>query len=61
MNLYERASECIDYFESKLPATLIEQAIDKGDEKELERLVLDCEGIMSQEYYGNTGGLNNVE
>jgi hypothetical protein len=57
MNLYERASDCIDYFESKLPATLIEQAIDSGDEKELERLVLDAEATMSLEYYGNKGDI----
>lgn len=29
--LYQQAAEMIDYFEGKLPAQLIEQALDSGD------------------------------
>ena len=51
-NLFERAVECIDYFEGKMPATLIEEAIERDDLDLLAQYVASAEAEMSrQEYY----------
>lgn len=52
--LYERAAEAIDYFEEKLPAQLIEQALDSQDLERLAEVVTQAEAEISrQEVYAN--------
>lgn len=47
----ERAAACIDYFEGKLPAQLIEQDLDNNDMEELQHHVMLAEAEMSIEYF----------
>jgi hypothetical protein len=47
--LFERAAECVTYFEGKLPATLIEEDIARNDLEALYRHVTEAEAVMSQE------------
>lgn len=49
--LLERAAVCINYFESKMPATLIEQDLASNDMESLRRHVLVAEAEMSIEYF----------
>lgn len=50
-NLYERASECISYFEGKLPATLIEKDLDNDDLESLAYHVKAAENMIFQLEY----------
>lgn len=51
--LYERAAQMIDYFEGKLPAELIERALNADDLDELAYQVSQAEAEASQqEMYG---------
>ena len=47
--LLERAGVCMEYFESKLPAQVIERDIEQGDLEALRYHVAEAEGIISQE------------
>lgn len=50
--LMERAQECIEYFEGKLPANLIEKDIEDNDLGSLSYHVKQAEAEMSrQEFY----------
>lgn len=51
---YERAAECIHYFEGKLPAKLIQKALDEDNMEDLQRFVLEAEAEWSrQEFYNH--------
>lgn len=47
----ERAAECIDYFEGKLPAQLIEQDLNSNDLESLQKHVLQAEAEISIEWF----------
>lgn len=47
-NLMERASECVSYFEGKLPAQLIERDLEQEDYESLRYHVHAAEGLMAQ-------------
>lgn len=47
--LFERAAEMIDYFEGKLPAKAIEQALDNQDLEALYVLVCTAESLATQQ------------
>lgn len=49
--LFSRAADCIDYFEGKLPAQLIEQDLKFNDLESLQRHVLLAEAEMSIEEF----------
>lgn len=51
---YERAAECIHYFEGKLPAELIQKALDEDNMEDLQKFVMEAEAEWSrQEFYGH--------
>ena len=51
--LLERAADMVEYFESKLPATLIQQALDSGDLDMVRKYVAEAEAMAAQtEVYG---------
>lgn len=50
-NLLERAAICVDYFEGKLPAILIEKDLDNNDMEELRVHVKQAEDVMYQLEY----------
>lgn len=52
--LLERAAACIDYFQDKLPAKVIERDIDYNDLEALAQHVHEAEAEISrQEFYNN--------
>lgn len=51
--LLERASECIDYFQDKMPAKILEADLERNDLEMLWVHVREAEmEISRQEYYG---------
>jgi len=51
--LLERAADMVGYFESKLPATLIQQALDSGDLEQVHYYVAQAEAMAAeQEMHG---------
>jgi hypothetical protein len=50
-NLLERASACIDYFERKLPAQIIEADLDRNDLEALELHVNEAEAMIFEAEY----------
>lgn len=46
-NLYERAQECIDYFENELPARVIQRDIDANDLEALQHHLTEAEAIIA--------------
>lgn len=51
--LLDRAAEMVDYFEGKLPATLIRNALDENDLDLVRRYVVEAEAMAAQtEMYG---------
>jgi len=55
--LFERAAECISYFENKLPAELIQQDLDHDDLDSLYRHVVQAEAQMAQLEFNATGDI----
>lgn len=51
--LFNRAAEMIDYFEGKLPAQLIEQALGSNDLDSLRKYVLEAEAEASRQEFFN--------
>lgn len=49
--LFERAAECISYFEGKLPAKLIQKDLDNNDLESLFQHVKEAESVMFQLEY----------
>jgi hypothetical protein len=47
--LFIRAAECIDYFQDKLPAQVIEQDLERNDLEALVKSVATAEAVMAQE------------
>tara|TARA_R110000868_G_scaffold376886_2_gene642118 strand:+ start:253 stop:492 length:240 start_codon:yes stop_codon:yes gene_type:complete len=50
-NLLERASVCMDYFESKLPAQIIEADLKRNDLEALEVHVKEAENMIFEAEY----------
>lgn len=49
--LLERAAACIEYFESKMPAQLIEEDLSHKDMESLQRHVAQAEAEMSAQHF----------
>ena len=49
--LYERATEMVDHFYGKLPATLIEKAINEDDLDALKWYVTSAEAMVAEEMF----------
>lgn len=49
--LYERAAEMVDHFYGKLPATLIEKALNENDLDALKWYVTSAEAMVAEEMF----------
>ncbi len=65
--LFERAAECISYFEGKLPAELIQKDLDNNDLESLFQHVKEAEQVIYQleynpeEVYGSEEQVTRAE
>lgn len=54
VQLLERASEMVTYFEGKLPAKLIEKALEENDLEQLHKYVIEAEATASRQEFEST-------